>query len=300
MAIKMPEFSKSFAAAAKGAGATRDRARTTFIAVEKFSRTAKWGRVDPENMTSKQVFGYVRSRLEEGITPRVMQNEISHIRRALSGAGRDLGDIKNKNNNWSNHRLGVPEASRIGGKAAADIEKFRQADLPRDVRICLDLVPVFGTRVQEAVKSTNLDEWAKTLQKAAGAGQAADVYLSSDAGSKGGRPRYVHIHAEKVENAIKVVAAAIDFKKENGGKYLVQSTDLEAALKRVSNECTRAGLVGDDSIHGLRRYWAGQQKELYLAEGLSEKQALSRLSCDLGHGDGRGRWVENNYIAGSK
>lgn len=299
MAIKMPEFSRSFASQSKGAGATRDRARTTFIAVEKFSRTAKWGRVEPETLTSKQARQYLSARAEV-VSDRVVQLEASHLRRALGGAKRDLGDIKDKNNNWSNHRLGVPEASRIGGKAAADIEKFRQADLPPDLRVCLDLVPVFGIRVQEAVKSTNLGEWAKTLEKAAAAGQAADVYLSSDAGSKGGRPRYVHIHAEKVENAIKVVATAIDFKKENGGKYIVQSDNLEAALKRVSNACTKAGLVGDDSVHGLRRYWAGEQKELYLAEGLSEKQALSRLSVDLGHGDGRGRWVENNYIAGGK
>ena len=62
----------------------------------------------------------------------------------------------------------------------------------------------------------------------------------------------------------------------------------------------RAGLVGEDSNHGLRRLFAHRQVVHYLQSGLSREEALARLSNDLGHGDGRGRWVENNYLRGGE
>ena len=295
MAIKMPEFSKAFAAESKGGGATRDRARTTFLALEKFSRTAKWGQTTPQNLTSKQLNQYIKGRVAAGISARVVQNESSHIRRALRGSGRDLGDIRDPKNNWSNSRCSVPEASRIGEKAAADLGKFDQAELPADVRCALDLALQFGLRRAESAKATNVEEWARVLEKSAKAGLGADLHLSADAGSKGGRPRYIHIQADRVALAMKTVQVAIELKRENGGR-LIQADSLQEALKRVSNACARADLTGDDSAHGLRRAWAASQLGGYLAQGLSEKTALSRLSVDLGHGEGRGRWVENNYL----
>ena len=60
------------------------------------------------------------------------------------------------------------------------------------------------------------------------------------------------------------------------------------------------GLVGEDSNHGIRRLFAHRQVVHYLQSGLSREQALVRLSNDLGHGDGRGRWVENNYLRGGE
>ena len=297
MAIKMPEFSKAFAAESKGGGATRDRARTTFLALEKFSRTAKWGQTTPLNMTSKQVNQYIKGRVAAGISARVVQNESSHIRRALRGAGRDLGDIRDPKNNWSNSRCSVPEASRIGGKTAADLGKFDQAELPADVRAALNLALQFGLRRAESVKATTVEEWLIVLEKSSKAGLGADLHLSSDAGSKGGRPRYIHLHADKVGEAAKTVQAAVELKLANGGR-LIEADSLKDALKRVSNACARADLTGDDSAHGLRRAWAASQLGGYLAQGLSEKTALSRLSVDLGHGDQRGRWVENNYLKG--
>ena len=297
MGIKMPEFSKAFAAEARGGGATRDRARTTFVSLEKFSRTAKWGQTTPLNMTSKQVNQYIKGRVAAGISARVIQNEASHIRRALRGAGRALGDIRDPKNNFSNSRCSVPGASRIGGKAPADVEKFSQAELPADVRAALDLAIEFGLRRAESVKATNVEEWARSLALAEKNGLGADLHLSADAGSKGGRPRYIHIQADRVALAMKTVQVAIELKRENGGR-LIQADSLQEALKRVSNACTRAGLTGDDSAHGLRRAWASSQRNGYLAQGLTEKTALARLSVDLGHGDQRGRWVENNYLKG--
>ncbi|ESA61313.1 integrase family protein [Escherichia coli 1-182-04_S4_C2] len=37
-----------------------------------------------------------------------------------------------------------------------------------------------------------------------------------------------------------------------------------------------------------------------LAQGFSEKEALAMVAMDLGHGDGRGRWVKQIYGRGWK
>ena len=104
---------------------------------------------------------------------------------------------------------------------------------------------------------------------------------------------------ERLESVREVVQQAQEQAAQQQGR-LVAADGLKAALKRVSNACTRAGLVGEDSNHGIRRLFAHRQVVHYLQSGLSREQALARLSNDLGHGDGRGRWVENNYLLGGE
>ena len=36
--------------------------------------------------------------------------------------------------------------------------------------------------------------------------------------------------------------------------------------------------------------------DAYLADGIAMSEALARTSMDLGHGDGRGRWVKMVYL----
>ncbi|SPX19995.1 DNA-binding prophage protein [Escherichia coli] len=64
------------------------------------------------------------------------------------------------------------------------------------------------------------------------------------------------------------------------------------------------GLTGKYSPHSLRyawaqddirRYLAQDDIRRYLAQGFSEKEALAMVAMDLGHGDGRGRWVKQVY-----
>ncbi|EFA4015927.1 DNA-binding protein, partial [Escherichia coli] len=47
--------------------------------------------------------------------------------------------------------------------------------------------------------------------------------------------------------------------------------------------------------HSLRYAWAQDAIRHYLAQGFSEKESLALTATDLGHGDGRGRWVKQVY-----
>lgn len=319
MAIKVRDFREAFAEKGKVGGGTRARADTTFRALEKVSRARGWGDVTPENLSSKQFLQYVQDRREAGISERVLANEASHIRGALLGAGQGskVGyehkkltgkDPEGKGTNFTNARLGIQKASRVGGKAPADLEKYKAADLNDGARAVLDLSIHTGVRLQEGVKCTNIHEWASALQKASALGRAADLRMSQNSGSKGGRPRWVTIHAENVPKAIEAVQTVIRIIGENEaagkGAWLIPTKDpaknLEAAVRSVSNACTRAGLIGNDSPHGFRRAFACNQYDGYRAQGLTREEAISRLSADLGHGDRPGRWVENNYLGGHR
>src|ERR1700743_2679109 len=78
------------AALHKGAATlTRQKMQTTFLAFAVHAKERRYGAaVDPATVTEKQLRNYVSSRIEAGITPRTIQNEVSHLRRALRGAGR--------------------------------------------------------------------------------------------------------------------------------------------------------------------------------------------------------------------
>lgn len=298
MGIALSAFSAAFVADARGGFGTRQRAGATWRALNKFVEKKRWKNVDPATISTKQIRAFVEHRIAEGISARSIQNEVSHIRRACAGAGREIGDLADKKNNWSGARLGVPEGTRIGGKAPID-EKVLAAALekvPADVAAALALSQALGLRRQEAVQAGKaLGEWSRLLDQAAKQGR--DVFLPVLAGTKGGRPRHVLVPFDRLQAVQEAVQRASAQAAGQGGR-VIEADELKTALKRVSNACRRAGLVGEDSNHGIRRLFAVRQLGHYLASGLERGEALARLSQDLGHGDGRGRWVANNYLGG--
>ncbi len=48
--------------------------------------------------------------------------------------------------------------------------------------------------------------------------------------------------------------------------------------------------------HSARYAFAQDQQRGYIAAGFSPREALIAVSHDLGHGDGRGRWVKSVYM----
>lgn len=299
MAIKfeLGDWTSAFRHNAKGAGATRDKARTTFRALETHAKKSGWNAVTPANITTKQIHGYVSARVSSGLSARSIQNEVSHIRRCVEGAGRDIGDLRDKTNNWSAARLGVPSGTRIGKKPEMDMVKFDAAREKLDERMqsVVDLQLACGLRMQEAIKSTNTFAWSIELKEAVQHGRSAFLVVTEDAGSKGGRPRHIFVPLERVQSTLAAVIVVENIKTSDG--YVIDRDNLKSALRFYDNEMRRVGLTGDNSGHALRRSFACQQYSYYLSTGLNEKQALSRLCSDLGHGDERGRWVENNYLA---
>lgn len=284
-----------------GSKATCDRAWRTWTAVRKFGGEKKWD-LAPGTITAKQVRIYLEHRATV-ISPRCVQNEASHLRRALRGAGQDVPDKKtlrlDKQNPWSSARLKVAPASRVGGKVAADSGRWAEAKahMPRDILAVVGLVEVLGLRCREGVMSgESLREWSRELNRPEIKNLGCYIHLHT--GSKGGRPRHIFIPASRLEAVQKAVDVAKSVTASNKDGFLVDAADLERAMKRYSNCMSRLGLVGDDSGHGLRRAWAQDQFAFYREGGMVETEALRRLSNDLGHGDGRGRWVWNNYLMG--
>jgi len=69
---------------------------------------------------------------------------------------------------------------------------------------------------------------------------------------------------------------------------------LEQAIGIYRNVCDRAGIQS----HGARYAFAAERMQAYRDEGFSEREARTATSLDLGHGDGRGRYVASVYARG--
>jgi len=270
----------------KGASiASRQRMRTTFIALEEFAKKNRWGKVDPTNLTFKQFRTFILSRIGVVVDFSV-QNEASHIRRALGCVGRaEFAAVT-----CSKEALGVPSASRISRAKVINLDVFAAAlgKARADTRALLLLEQAIGLRGKEAVQCRDsLQEWKRAIA----AGQPVTVRY----GTKGGRVRSVFLCPSKAAEAAAAVDAAL--KVLEGQKYLVESANLKAALATNHRRMKKIGISGKDAQHGNRRGFALGQFDYYRGElQMTEKQALATLSNDLGHGDRRGRWVYNCYL----
>lgn len=266
----------------------KKKMRTTYRQVEEVAKKGRWGNIDPSNITEKQIKAYIASR-EGKVIERTIQNEASHIRRALDGVGRT--EFVNKK--CGSKAIGVPKASRIGRGKVIDLAVLQIAlgKAKPDTRAIILLSHAIGLRGREAVQcKESLAEWKRAIA----AGQP--VYVRY--GTKGGRDRSVYLCPEKAAAAALAVDAALEVLKKQA--HLVDSPNLKAALATNHKRLKKIGIDGENSLHSLRRSFALTQYYHYLNDvELTEKVALQRLSNDLGHGDGRGRWVFNCYLRAS-
>jgi hypothetical protein len=270
----------------KGAATlTRQKMLTTFKAFATHAKQRRYGDVDPATITEKQLRNYVTTRIEAGITARTIQNEVSHLRRALRGAGRG---------EWvdalTNMRLGVPAGTRIGVGRVVDEQVLAYAleHAAADTRAWIQLERCLGLRREEMIESyKSLKQWEVALAR----GQS---FITVRHGTKGGRVRDTVIPAPYRARALEAVRAAIEVAITRS--HLVHATTVRAAQKQVHERFAALGLTGKDSGHALRRAFCRDNYEYYLREGHSVKEALALCSRDLGHGEGRGRWVWNNYL----
>jgi len=268
---------------------TKKKMTTTFNRLEAFAKKQRYGALEPTSMTARQMKNYVEYLTDElKLNPRSIQNETSHIRRALEAVDREAF----AQNTCSNEALGVPIGTRIGsGKIVQeDVLQGALERAPASTKALIELSRSLGLRIREAVLSQNsLREWNRDLSK----GQPIIVRD----GTKGGRARSVVVAPGGLERAQGAVKVSLAVLREQ--KTLVISVSLKAALEQHSDRLARLGLKKENSCHSLRHAFAMDQYRHYLAVGCSEKVALSRTSNDLGHGDRRGRWVYNNYLKAS-
>jgi hypothetical protein len=270
----------------KGAATlTRQKMLTTFKAFAAHAKQRRYGDVDPATVTEKQLRNYVGARIEAGITPRTIQNEVSHLRRALRGA--DRGDWADA---VTNLQLGVPAGTRIGIGRVVDAHVLAHAleHASADTRAWIQLERCLGLRREEMIEShKSLKQWEVALTR----GQS---FITIRHGTKGGRVRDTVIPMPYRTRALNAVRAALEVVATR--PYLVEAPTVRAAQKQVHERFAALGLMGKDSGHALRRAFCRDNYEYYLSEGHSVKEALVLCSRDLGHGEGRGRWVWNNYL----
>ena len=241
-----------------------------------------------EQLKARHIEGYIRERLAQGMTKRSLQNEMAAIRNLLKQAGRDRLAQSERLNNRS---LGLSGASRNGTRQAITPEHYRHAletARAKDAGLAaaLELSRLMGLRSQEAVQSArSLKTWQQALDR-------GESRLTVVFGTKGGRPR------ETVILDTGAVRKALDNANsvaESRHGRLIDKPDLKSAMKYWHSQASRIGLTGVYSPHSLRYTWAQDAIRHYLAQGFSEKESLALTATDLGHGDGRGRWVKQVY-----
>ncbi|UXZ60332.1 integrase domain-containing protein [Burkholderia multivorans] len=83
---------------------------------------------------------------------------------------------------------------------------------------------------------------------------------------------------------------AIGLSNQYGGK-LVRKPDLKRAMERYHYVVRKVGMTDERAPHSLRY--------AYATEHLERQKAAGGVSTWLGHGDGRGTWVERLWASGA-
>lgn len=241
-----------------------------------------------EQIKVRHIEYYIQERLEQDIGLRTLQNEMAALRSVLRQVGRRQVV---EHPRLTNKALGLSGASRNGTRRAITPEHYQQVmEKARaedaGLTAALEIARLMGLRSQEAVQSSqSLKTWLKTIER-------GETRLKVVFGTKGGRPRYTTIlDTGAVRQAL---VKALPVAKQRNGK-LIDKPDLKTAMDHWHKQAVKVGLTGEFSPHSLRYAWAQDATRHYLAQGFSEKESLALAATDLGHGDGRGRWVKQVY-----
>lgn len=112
-------------------------------------------------------------------------------------------------------------------------------------------------------------------------------------GTKGGRARETTVFNR--EKILAILDKAIKHCGENRGK-LIDKPSLHTAIERYRNIVRDAGMTGKDAPHSLRYAYARDAVTHHIKNGMSRDEANALVSMDLGHGDGRGRYIKQVYF----
>ena len=149
----------------------------------------------------------------------------------------------------------------------------------------------FGLRAKEAL-CARIDTLQRWLDEISDYGKITVL-----AGTKGGRRRQVHVAdvalaRQIAQTAIKIAVAQGGFLAATSSRSKSNVKSLAQAVNLYRSYCHRAGV----QAHCARYAFARRQYEYYRSRGYSHREALIAVSQDLGHGDGRGRWVKSVYL----
>lgn len=241
---------------------------------------------DARQIRGKHLRRYVAARLDAGKSKRTIQNEAAHIRIVLRDCGKaGLADDPA----FSNVALGIGGASRAGTKTPISEEelgtfKTRAEALGRPgIAALAELQYALGLRAMEALMARTdvLERWVRELAE----GSVVNVVE----GTKGGRPRAVDVYDRA--RAVAAVNAALTIARRQGSFLVPAKRGLEGAMGALRNFANRGCL----QTHRCRYSFTHKRVPAYEAKGYSKREALEKTAIDLGHRDGRGRWVASVY-----
>jgi hypothetical protein len=276
-----------------GAHLTQEARRATFGTFAQVMREKGYGIESAGQIGGKHLQAFVECRLAQGVRSRTIANEVSHVRAVLVHCGKE-GLARNPA--YSNKALGVGRGSRIGTKEPLSDAAIRGFEEQMDrlgrhgIGNVLELQRALGLREAEAIRGGNAETLARWHNELLGRG-----YVRVIEGTKGGHARDVHpADSNRVRTAIERAQATL---AGSGQRYLVTRADgtaatgLRQALGIYRSLCHRAGIQS----HAARYAFAHERMQAYRRDGLSEREARAATSLDLGHGDGRGRYVASVY-----
>lgn len=242
----------------------------------------------PDALREKHIVHYMNARLAEGKSRRTLQNEAAHIRGAMRAVGRHQAA---DSTTICNAALRISGTDRSGSKTAATLHQYQAAiaaasAIDQGLATVLKLERSLGLRAAEAVRcGPSLPNWERDLR----AGKSVTIIH----GTKGGRRR----DSEPADRllALEAVLEARAIADVRGGK-LIDSSNLRGAMTWYRNTMHReitpiAGITG----HCLRYAYAVDRLAAYEGAGDERQEALAQTSIDLGHGDGRGKYVQAVY-----
>jgi hypothetical protein len=280
-----------------GSHLTRQARGATFSTFASTMRQLGYGIHCASQIGGKHLQAFVGARAAQGMSPRTCANEMSHLRAALCQVGKQ-GLARNPA--YSNAALGIERGVRIGTKqplSDSAIQAFqdRMASLGRpSLGAVLELQRALGLREAEAIRAGQSDTLSRWRCELAERGAVRVVE-----GTKGGRPR--DVLPANLERAIAAIQRAQQALQVGGQRYLVTRADgtaaanLKQAMAVYRNVCHRAGIQS----HAARYAFAQERMQSYRAQGYSEREARVATSQDLGHGDGRGRYIASVYVRGA-
>ncbi|ENL6903090.1 integrase domain-containing protein [Enterobacter ludwigii] len=287
----MEKLGNEMKALAKKAGGSFKTVDDRIHIVQRFSRHLRSLNIQiqrVEQIKVRHIECYIQARLAQETGKRTLQNEMAALRGVLQLAGRKQVA---EHERLTNKALGLAGASRNGTNRAIMPEYYQQvleAAREKDAGLAatLELARLMGLRSQEAVQCCqSLKTWRKALER-------DETRLTVVYGTKGNRPREtIILDAGAVKKALD---NALFVAEERNGR-LIDQPNLQKAMNYWRGEIAKAGLTGEYTPHSLRYAWTQDAIHHYLAQGFSHREALALTAMDLGHGDGRGRYVAQVY-----
>lgn len=246
----------------------------------------------PSDITGKHIRVYIDVRTQEGASIRTIQNEMSHLRSFLKASGKPG---RAQSPELSNHALGISGGSRLGTKTALTDEELQRVSALAvqqgrpGMKAVLLLERHLGLRGNEAIhaRQDTLERW---ISQVTNTGKITVI-----AGTKGGRARDVTIHNRA--QALLALEFSLSIVKKQAGYLIVRANGKPSGgLKEARSIYHAWANRAEVQPHAARYAFARDQYASYKAIGFSSREAAKAVSLDLGHGDGRGRWIRSVYM----